>query len=670
MEFVKFKRAVHAQFNQLAAGADMLFLTNVDKDALWDCYLNSFPEEERQSHNCNNCKHYIRHYGRVVAIKDNKVVTMWENLQLDEPYATVARNLDALVKSKPVVDVFITRDYELGIDRNNAYIDSLQGPKVITWNHLYYHMPNQLVYTGTESVSAVMGTLRTTKEVFKRALEELTIDSIETVLDLIGQNALYRGEQFKNDLSVFLVHKRHYDSLPDEEKDNWCWENFNRVGCARIRNTAIGTLLVNISSGLELDDCVTAYERIMAPENYQRPKSIVTKRMIEEAQKKVQELGLMDSLPRRHAALEDITVNNVIFANRDAKKVMAGNIFEELAADTKVNPKKFDKLTEISIDDFIANVVPTATNIEVLMESRLSNNLVTLTAPVNKDAKNLFKWPNNFAWTYNGGVADSIKEKVRAAGGQTEGFLRCSLAWSNYDDLDLHVVEPNNLEIYYSNRIGRSGGKLDVDENAGYGKTRKPVENIIWVNERKMLEGKYVVYVNNFHCRESVDTGFTLEIEHNGEVRQFVYDKPVKHKENVMVAEITYSKSKGIQIRELIPSTSHSSVSLWNIDTNKFHKVNVMMLSPNYWDEQGIGNKHYFFMLDDCKNPEPVRGFFNEYLNSELTPHRKVFEVLADKMKTPYQEHQLSGLGFSSTMRNSVIVKVDGTFSRTLKVNF
>lgn len=31
MEFVKFKRAVHAQFNQLAAGADMLFLTNVDR---------------------------------------------------------------------------------------------------------------------------------------------------------------------------------------------------------------------------------------------------------------------------------------------------------------------------------------------------------------------------------------------------------------------------------------------------------------------------------------------------------------------------------------------------------------------------------------------------------------------------------------------------------------
>lgn len=82
------------------------------------------------------------------------------------------------------------------------------------------------------------------------------------------------------------------------------------------------------------------------------------------------------------------------------------------------------------------------------------------------------------------------------------------------------------------------------------------------------------------------------------------------------------------------------------------------------------GNIFEELAADTKVNPEPVRGFFNEYLNSELTPHRKVFEVLADKMKTPYQEHQLSGLGFSSTMRNSVIVKVDGTFSRTLKVNF
>lgn len=64
--------------------------------------------------------------------------------------------------------------------------------------------------------------------------------------------------------------------------------------------------------------------------------------MIEEAQKKVQELGLMDSLPRRHAALEDITVNNVIFANRDAKK---NAIADE------------DEQTSYEFDEFFAEVV-------------------------------------------------------------------------------------------------------------------------------------------------------------------------------------------------------------------------------------------------------------------------------------------------------------------------
>lgn len=64
----------------------------------------------------------------------------------------------------------------------------------------------------------------------------------------------------------------------------------------RIRNTAIGTLLVDISNGRELDESVRAYERIVAPANYQRPKTIATKKMIQAAEARVIELGLMDAL--------------------------------------------------------------------------------------------------------------------------------------------------------------------------------------------------------------------------------------------------------------------------------------------------------------------------------------------------------------------------------------
>lgn len=113
----------------------------------------------------------------------------------------------------------------------------------------------------------------------------------------------------------------------------------------------------------------------------------------------------------------------------------------------------------------------------------------------------MFKWNNNFAWVYNGSVADSFKEKVKAAGGNVDGFMRCSLHWFNYDDL--HVTEPGGREIYYGSKTGYTGGTLDVDMNAGSGKTRDAVENIIWTDPSRLRPGDYVVRVHNFYKRES-----------------------------------------------------------------------------------------------------------------------------------------------------------------------
>ena len=77
------------------------------------------------------------------------------------------------------------------------------------------------------------------------------------------------------------------------------------------------------------------------------------------------------------------------------------------------------------------------------------------------------------------------------------------------------------------------------------------------------------------------------------------------------------------------------------------------MHSPNHWDGNQDGNKHWFFILDGCKNDLPTRGIYNEFLRGDLTEHRKVFEVLGDKTKCPVVDEQLSGIGFSST-RNDV----------------
>lgn len=219
----------------------------------------------------------------------------------------------------------------------------------------------------------------------------------------------------------------------------------------------MGTLLIDLSNGVDLERAVKSYENIMAPSNYKRPTALITKKQIEAAQKKVEELGLTDALPRRHARVEDISVNDVLFVNRDTRARMKGGIFDSLKETSTVNPKEYTKATEISISEFVTNVLPHSKDVQILVENKHIPNFVTLTAPENPDAGQLFKWKNNFAWVYNGSMADSFKEKVKAAGGNVNGFLRCSLHWFNYDDLDLHVTEPGGNEIYYGYKRGLTG---------------------------------------------------------------------------------------------------------------------------------------------------------------------------------------------------------------------
>ena len=124
------------------------------------------------------------------------------------------------------------------------------------------------------------------------------------------------------------------------------------------------------------------------------------------------------------------------------------------------------------------------------------------------------------------------------------------------------------------------------------------------------------------------------------------------------------------ELLELLPSNV-SSKDIWNVKTNQFIPVSVICYSPNWWDtDNGIGHKHVFFMLKDCINPEQPNGMFNEYLKEELLNHKRVFAALGSKMHVKDTDDQLSGVGFSTTKRDEVIVKVKGKIERVVKVKF
>lgn len=638
----------------------ILFYVDVNRDEIVDKYLSGFSDKNfRQEHNCNCCKSFLRQFGGIVGIKDNKKVSLWDNVVVPEEFEQSVKNLREYIQSRPVTDIFLTKESRCGTKSN------LDMKRNVTWNHFYLDIPQSNVVSDKGPLLSVA---RDSKAVLKRSLDELTLEATETVLDLIAQNSLYRGKEFEPMLVKFQTLQKEYDKLLDEEeKNNFCWvkskDPQTGTSVSRIRNTAIGTLLIGLSAGFDLEDSVREFERIVAPTNYKRPTSLITPKMVEQAKDKLRELGLLESLERRYANDTDLRVSNVIF--KDTPTVVT-DVFDEMAKETIVNPRKFSKVEEIGIEDFINNVVPGAKTIEVLFENSHLNNLVTLIAPKDPETLSLFKWNNGFSWSYTGGITDSIKERVKEAGGSIEGELRTSLSWYNYDDLDIHVIEPNNNKIYYGNKGSSTSGRLDVDMNAGGSRSRSAVENIIWKDKSKMLEGTYKVLVNNYQQREKKDAGYIIQIECRGEVFDFESKISPQSGATHTVVEFTYSKKDGITFKGEAKSNVVSKEK-WGIKTNQFHKVSKLMFSPNYWNEK-VGNKHYMFILEGCLCDENPRPFFNEFLKQDLDENRKVFEILASKVKIEDSANQLSGLGFSETIRSDLIVKVTSTFTRALKV--
>lgn len=681
MNFHIVKEALKENFEKITKD-HVLYEVNLDQDKLWSLYLYSFPEgtnpmyRVRTEHDCSCCRHFIKEIGKTVYFDDE--LNVHSIFEFDTNTTVYQNSMDRMaeyVKTCPIVGVYFAPTLRVGTEVSHEREDD---GTVITYEHFAVDVPRSMVYHGSKTVDTEKGQIRDTKNVFKRSLNEITVDAMETVLELIRSNTLYKGAEWENAICKLLEYKRKYDELDEAKKDNYCWKNATTIGAVigRIRNHSIGVLLSDISEGKELDEAVRSYERIVAPSNYKRPKAIYTKKMLEQAEKTITDLGYMDSLQRRFATLDDIKVNNILFSNKDAAKRISGSVFDEMKDDIPLNPKQFSRVEEITAENFVSKVLPSAKSVEAFIENRHAPNFVSLIAPVNKESRTMFKWNNGFSWAYSGNMTDSdIRENVKNAGGRVDGVLRFSIQWNDgkeYDgnDLDAHCIEPlSKFEICFNDKISpHTHGRLDVD--IIHPTNGKPaVENITYPAKSAMNPGTYKFFVHCYSNRGG-QGGFRAEIEFDGQVYRYDYTKALRQVEVVEVANVTLEKDGKFTIEEKIPSTL-SSREYWGIKTQTFVPVSVIMYSPNYWDEQsGIGHKHYMFMLNGCVNQETPNGFYNEFLNNELNEHKRVLEALGSRMAVKTVEDQLSGVGFSSTKRNELIVKVKGSTERMMKIKF
>lgn len=664
-EFKKFADEVNRRYEEIASKGE-LFTTDVED--IYAEYLKAFPEgsnpifRERTEHDCNCCKQFITRLGTVVALDpQGNVLTVWDSCYDDLPYPY---NVVSLVLARLVADrasnggitgVFRAKEKQYGT------VKTFDTHTLQPWFHFCGRVGQAHFNTSPE---AVVGSKAGFAQVLKRGIEELNLSDLDTVLDLIDSNSLYRGAEFRQSVADFRKIKADYEKASNP--DTFVWANLDSPA-SRFRNTSIGTLLVDLAKGVELDKAVKSFESKVAPQNYKRPSPVITSRMVEDAMSKVKMLGLESSLKRRFARMEDISVNDVLYVDRNVQNLMKDSITSLLMEQVKPKtPKNAGNMAmrDISGEEFFNEVVPKSTSIEVLVENKHLGNFVSLTAPEENDnSGNLFKWNNDVAWTYDGEVTDALKQRVKEAGGKVDAIFRVSLGWFNFDDLDIHMVLPSGSIIYFNHKYdSRTRGQLDVDMNASYGNSRAAVENIFFNDRSYIADGRYSVSINNYCKRESIDYGFEVEVEFDGAVHNFTFDKPIGDKKSVYTVDIIVKNGKLVSVETVDPGVKKASrqVEKWGVTTGQMVPVETIMLSPNYWNGQKVGNKHHFFILKNAKNPDAARGIYNEFLRNDLEEHRKVFEILGAKTKAEPSDQQLSGLGFSSTRKDEVVAIADG----------
>lgn len=165
-QFVIFKEKLQKHFNKMSANADKLFEVDVDKELLWDTYLDSFAPgtnnifRERREHDCTCCRQFIRTIGAVVVIKDNKMESIWDVDMSGTIYEPVVKALSKLIHNEEVVDVFVSQLKNIGTDKNFEMING----KSHQWDHFYMRLPDKFVFDSRRSAGNIHGEYRDIKK--------------------------------------------------------------------------------------------------------------------------------------------------------------------------------------------------------------------------------------------------------------------------------------------------------------------------------------------------------------------------------------------------------------------------------------------------------------------------------------------------------------------------
>lgn len=360
-----------------------LFTTNASNRLqfdLYDIFLISLPAEAQQYYNCRACRNFVNRYGGLVKINDDGSLDpiMWHSAPefFDDAVWSVYKH----VSNSKVTGVFITKESTLGTPRTGV------------WNHMAVYVPKAMIYKNRlYTPGQAMSEKHEDFKMVMSAFDKYQLSTVETAVNLLRSDSMYRGEKVLGIAEWFLEIKQMKPM-----NTNLIWKKVATApaGFCHISSSMIGTLLDDIEDGLDFETVRRRFNEKMDPLHYQRPQVAPSAGNVARAEKIVAELGLANSLKRRFARLDEIETiwkPAVIPFAVESKGVFSGLKTKEstYSLQKDITPR----MMTVTWEKFQRTVLPTAKKIE-LMVNRYKNSYAAIVTAEDHDAPPIIQWDN------------------------------------------------------------------------------------------------------------------------------------------------------------------------------------------------------------------------------------------------------------------------------------
>lgn len=384
-EYAQYLRKL--QFVYEGMGARQLFTTDAVTDDLvkdrniWSVYLEAFPPEERQHHNCHACRRFIQTYGTLVYLAtDGTPVSPFWNTEAPGTTQAAVNALREYVESRRVTGVFLTSEAKWG--------QAVTG----IWTHLnVVPVKDHVFKSKVLSAHQAMAVKRENYTNVCRGLAEFDLELLKKAQLLLQTDSLYRSEKVLGPVEWLYKLQLSINHLRGNKRNNLVWAAVASApdGFCHPRSSMAGTLLSDLAEGLSVEDAAAKFKAKMDPVKYQRPVAPPAEGTIAQAEKLVAQLGIERSLERRYLRLDEVVA--MWKPKQEEIKPAGAGVFDHLRQKNKTaTPMRLPEVTMTAVK-FAHEVLPTAERMTLHVPDRHPGYTALVTA-VHPDAPPILLW--------------------------------------------------------------------------------------------------------------------------------------------------------------------------------------------------------------------------------------------------------------------------------------